>query len=84
MEARQWEEAEAAWAREVKAGRRREMELGAARQEEEAARGLAEERLQAALAELEIRDADREVLHISCGEIMIADDDDADMRDLAR
>lgn len=61
IEARQWEDAEAAWAREVEAGRGRERRLGAAREEAEVALERAERRLEGALAELESRDVDRQV-----------------------
>lgn len=61
IEVRQWKEAEAAWAREVEAGKRRERGLGAAREEAEVVRVRAERKLEEAHAELESRDFERQV-----------------------
>lgn len=60
-EVRQWEEAEAAWAGDQEAARRREEGLGLKKQEAEAARVRAETRLEEALRELRKRDAERGV-----------------------
>lgn len=61
VEMRQWEEAEAAWARDREASRRREEGLGAAREDAEAARERAEVRAQEALSELGKRDGEKQV-----------------------
>lgn len=64
-EMQQWEEAEAAWAREMEAATRREEGLGAATRDAETAREAAELRAEEALAELERRDGERQV-RLSC------------------
>ena len=61
VEMRQWEDAEAAWAREKEASRRREAGLGAAREDAEAARERAERRAEEALSELGKRNGEKQV-----------------------
>lgn len=66
VEMRQWEDAEAAWARDREASRLREEGLGVARGDAEAARERAELRAEEALSELRKRDGERQVCMYVC------------------
>lgn len=61
IEARQWEEAEASFARDMEAGRRREEDMSAAREDAEFARDQAERGLEQAVVDLQRSDAERAV-----------------------
>lgn len=65
VEMREWEDAEAAWARDREASRRREEGLGAAREDAEAARERAELRAEEALLELGKRNGEKQVPCVS-------------------